>query len=285
MRVALRSKSLVAMATIAVLFFRAPLAAGQANTPGDMGLSTAPLIALIIDDMGNQRLPGLQVIDLAGPVACAIMPHTSHATYLAEQAYAAGKEVILHLPMQPVETQRIAGPGEISIDTDRQELNRILDTNLRSVPHSIGINNHMGSLITRHPGHMRWLMEDLAQRGDLFFVDSVTTPDSVAYMSAIEAGVPAARRHVFLDNVQDTAAIASEFTRLKQHATTYGFAIGIGHPYPATLEFLEGELEKLRHEGFRLVPLSTLIEISMQSDANQKVKLSNPKPLPEPVTG
>jgi polysaccharide deacetylase 2 family uncharacterized protein YibQ len=76
-----------------------------------------------------------------------------------------------------------------------------------------------------------------------------------------------------------------EFTRLKQHAITYGFAIGIGHPYPETLKFLEGELDNLRHEGFRLVPLSTLIEISAQSDASQKVKLSNPKPAPEPVTG
>ena len=285
MKVAPRSKSLVAMATIAVLLCRAPLAAGQANTLVELAPSRAPLIALIIDDMGNQRLPGLQVINLPGPVTCAIMPHTSHATYLAEQAYAAGKEVILHLPMQPVEMQRIAGPGEISIDTDRHELNRILDTNLRSVPHSIGINNHMGSLITRHPGHMRWLMEELAQRGDLFFVDSVTTPDSVAYVSALDAGVPAARRHVFLDNVQDEAAIALEFTRLKQHATTHGFAIGIGHPYPETLKFLEGELENLRLEGFRLVPLSVLIEISMQSDTSQKVKLSNPKPLAEPVTG
>ena len=251
----------MAIAIVAVLLVRAPLAAGQVNTPVDLALSTAPLIALIIDDMGNQRLPGLQVINLAGPVTCAIMPHTSHATYLAEQAYAAGKEVILHLPMQPVEMQRIAGPGEISIDTDRQELNRILDTNLRSVPHSIGINNHMGSLMTRHPGNMAWLMEAISERGDLFFVDSRTTHFTVAKQLATEYGIPSISRNVFLDNQPTPEAIRAQFRRLVEIARRDGTAVGIGHPQAATLQVLAEELEKLPQQGIQLLPVSRLIEL------------------------
>jgi hypothetical protein len=143
-------------------------------------IKPAALIAVIIDDLGNQRTAGERTVALEGPVACAIMPHTRHATYLAERAFAAGKEVMLHLPMQPMQMQRIAGPGEISLDTKRRQLDHILQTDLNSVPHAVGVNNHMGSLITRHPGHMRWLMEELSRRGDLFFVDSYTTPSSVA---------------------------------------------------------------------------------------------------------
>ncbi len=224
-----------------------------------------PLIAIIIDDLGNQRIPGLRTIELDGPVACAIMPHTAHSTYLARQAHAAGKEVILHLPMQPMEMERIAGPGEISLDNDRAALAAILDSDLLSVPHTVGISNHMGSLITRHPGHMRWLMEELKRRGGLYFVDSFTTPDSVAYRIALETGVPAARRHVFLDNEQTPDALERQFNRLKDSAVRNGYAIGIGHPYPLTLEYLQKALPQLGEQGFQLVPVSRIIEILQTS--------------------
>jgi polysaccharide deacetylase 2 family uncharacterized protein YibQ len=245
-------------------------------------VESQPLIAVIIDDLGNQRLPGLRTIALDGPIACAIMPFTAHATYLAEQAFAAGKEVILHLPMQPVEMERIAGPGEISLDTDKAELAYILDQNLGSVPHSVGISNHMGSLITRHPGHMRWLMQELASRGDLFFIDSFTTPDSVAYEIAIETGIPAARRHIFLDNEPTDVAIDNQFEHLKKRARRYGYAIGIGHPYPATLDYLQTALPELEKQGFQLVPVAQITALlgSMNGQskrANQST--SNPNIL------
>lgn len=232
-----------------------------------------PMIAVIIDDLGNQRLPGLRTIGLEGPIACAIMPHTAHATYLAEQAFMAGKEVILHLPMQPVEMNRIAGPGEISLDTDRDELSYILEQDLRSVPHTVGVSNHMGSLITRHPGHMRWLMQELAQRGDLFFLDSFTTPDSVAYEIALETGIPAGRRHIFLDNIQTPAAVQFQFEQLKLRARRYGYAIGIGHPYPATLDYLQTELPALEQQGFQIVPVSRII--ALQDTITVRTQLPN----------
>jgi uncharacterized protein len=237
-----------------------PLATLAADTaPADN--TPRPAIAIIIDDLGNQRLPGLRAINLTGPVACAIMPHTAHATFLAEQAYAAGKLVMLHLPMQPIEMQRIAGPGEISLENDRADLVRILADDIRSVPHVAGVNNHMGSLITQHPGHMRWLMDELASRGNLFFVDSYTTPSSVAYDLALEAGVPAARRSVFLDNDESPVAVERQFALLKQSARLHGYAIGIGHPYAVTLAYLERALPLLAAEGFELVPVTRIIDL------------------------
>ncbi len=220
------------------------------------------LISIIIDDLGNQLLAGRRTIALAAPVACAVMPHTAHGSRLAREAHAAGKEVMLHLPMQPVDMQRIAGPGEVSLDNGAAELRAILTTNLADIPHVIGVNNHMGSLITRHPGHMEWLMAELQRVGGLFFVDSVTTPSSVAYDVALEHGVPAARRHVFLDSDPAPAAIAAQFERLRQHALRGGYAIGIGHPYPETFAFLETALPALQAEGLiEIVPISRIMQL------------------------
>ena len=130
--------------------------------------------------------------------------------------------------------------------------------NLQDVPQASGVNNHRGSLLTRHPGHMGWLMEELQNHGGLFFVDSYTTRHSVALALAREAGVPAVRRDVFLDNVRQPDAIAAAFERLKRRARANGAAVGIGHPYPETLAFLEQALPALAEQGFELVPLRAL---------------------------
>jgi polysaccharide deacetylase 2 family uncharacterized protein YibQ len=104
-------------------------------------------------------------------------------------------------------------------------------------------------------------MEELSTRGDLFFVDSYTTPDSIALKLAIEAGVPATRRDVFLDPDRSPETLVREFARLKKLARENGFAVGIGHPYPATLEFLENALPGLDMDGYELVSISELIAL------------------------
>jgi len=226
-----------------------------------------PRIAVIIDDLGNLRPAGERVVALDAPVACAILPHTPHAGYLAERAARAGKEVLLHLPLQPMERLLPTGIGAIGIDNTRRQLLEILRADLASVPHAVGINTHMGSLLTRHPGHMDWLMGALLERGDLFFVDSYTTASSVALRIARERGVPATRRDVFLDNDPDPARIRQEFKRLKRLARRNGSAVAIGHPYPSTLAFLESALPTLRGQGFEVVPISRLVTVDATAAA------------------
>ena len=218
------------------------------------------LIALIIDDLGNGGSLGRRAADLPGPVACAVLPHTPFGAAIAERAHAAGKEVMLHLPLQPMEEIHGINTGVIMLENNQSQLNRIFQADLDSVPHVVGINGHMGSLLTRHPGHMKWLMEAIIERGDLFFVDSVTTPDSVALQVAREHRVPSVRRDVFLDNEVTAQAIDAAFERLKIRARANGAAVGIGHPYPETLAFLERALPALSDEGFKLVPVARLLE-------------------------
>ena len=222
---------------------------------------TMPRIAIIIDDLGYGLAAGERALQLPGPVAYAVLPATPRGRVLAEIAHASGKEVLLHLPLQSVTQQASDEPGGLLLDMSRRQFARTFAEDFASVPHVIGINSHRGSLLTQHPGHMAWLMEEIRLRGDLFFVDSYTTHASIALKLAHEADVPAVRRDVFLDPDQAPGTLQREFRRLKKLARQRGFAVGIGHPYPETLAMLEGELPKLMGEGFELIRISTYISM------------------------
>ncbi|MEX0899251.1 MAG: divergent polysaccharide deacetylase family protein [Gammaproteobacteria bacterium] len=218
-----------------------------------------PRIAIIIDDIGDREADGIRATLLTGPVALAFLPHAPFTPTLAERAHAQQKEVMLHLPLQALSGKAL-GPGAIMLDTSEAEFRRVLDADLASVPHVSGVNNHMGSLLTRHPGHMGWLMAELRARAPLFFVDSYTAVESVAFALAAESGVPATRRDVFLDTDPSPEQVAVQFERLLAVARSEGSALGIGHPYPATLELLERELPRLALEhGVELVTVRELI--------------------------
>ena len=231
--------------------------------------SKAPGIALIIDDLGNWRQAGLRTVSLPGPVACAVLPHTPFASLIAGRAFVAGKEVMLHLPLEPIDHDTSA-LGTIDITTTRSQLARIFAADIKSVPHVVGVNNHMGSLLTQHPGHMAWLMSEMRNQGGLFFVDSYTSEASIALKIATETGVPAIRRDVFLDNVATEAAIDREFERLKELARRNGIAVGIGHPYPATLTYLERILPELASEGFVLISVAESIRYRSSSRSEER---------------
>lgn len=219
----------------------------------------APRIAIIIDDLGYRIPESQRAIALPGPVACAFLPGAPGAAELAEVANAGGKEVLLHLPMDAVDRDGADEPGQVTLDMSRASFAAALAHSLDAVPHAVGINNHRGSLLTRHPGHMRWLMEEIRTRDGLFFVDSYTTHESVALQIAAENGVRAVKRDVFLDSDLDPQSIERELERLKALARQQGFAVAIGHPYDATLQILEREIPQLAEQGYLLVPVSELV--------------------------
>jgi polysaccharide deacetylase 2 family uncharacterized protein YibQ len=220
---------------------------------------TAPRIAIIIDDLGYQQAAGERAIALPGPVACAILPGSPRAKSLAKFARERGKEILLHLPMQATSYDQAPEPVSLDLDMSRERLAQSFDAALLAVPDAIGVNNHRGSLLTRHPGHMQWLMEEISLRAPLFFVDSYTTHESVAMQIAGETGVRAVKRDVFLDTTPTPERVRAEFERLKTLARARGTAVAIGHPYEVTLSVLEELLPGLETEGFRLVPISELV--------------------------
>jgi hypothetical protein len=239
----------------------------------DASSEPQPRIAIIIDDLGYQMEAGHRSINLPGPVTCAILPSTPRATKLAEAAFASGKDVLLHLPLEPNSNDSQSDPGGIMLDMSREQFANTFSADLESVPHAIGVNSHRGSMLTRHPGHMGWLMEELQTHGDLIFVDSYTTHKSVALQLARERGVPSIKRDVFLDPDRLPDTVEREFARLKDLARKNGAAVGIGHPYPSTLALLEREIPGLSDEGIELVSISELV--SLMDKGNMKAVVQN----------
>lgn len=215
-------------------------------------------IAIILDDLGEQKTAGDRAVRLPGAVACAFLPNTQFAAGQARLAHALGKEVLLHLPLQPGATAR-PYPSAITLDTGRAEMDAYVRDAIESIPHVRGINNHQGSLLTETPIHMDWLMSGIRDHGGLYFVDSRTSGRSIAYRMARARGVPAAERSVFLDDDPAEPAIRAQFSALVARALRDGRALAIGHPYPETLKVLEEEIPLLAARGVRLVAPSELI--------------------------
>ncbi|MGM0593018.1 MAG: divergent polysaccharide deacetylase family protein [Pseudomonadota bacterium] len=250
------------------------------TAPVAWGDSALPPVSIIIDDLGDRLAAGSQAIDLPGEVTYAILPRTPYSRRLARLAHGAGKEVMLHQPMQAVNGKPM-GPGGMHMDMGRRAVLATLQANLASVPHARGVNNHMGSLLTQHPGHMEWLMQALRGHGDLYFIDSTTTNRTVARQLAREHQLPSMRRHVFLDHHRDEQRITAQFIRLVQIARSGGHALAIGHPYPETLNVLQRLLPHIEAFGIRLVPVSELLKHKYKR--REQLWLASWSPLPRGV--
>ena len=245
------------MRVAALLLFCAACTSGMCADPAR---PPGPVVAVMIDDLGNNLDEGRRVVALPGPIACAILPHTVYATEIADLAHAAGKEVLLHLPMEAISDLPL-GPGAITLDMNEIQIKHTVRDDIASIPHLVGVNNHEGSLITQHPGDLAWIMQALHAAGPYFYIDSYTTVESVAYEIAREQGVAAARRDVFLDDENTEVSVKQQWKRLLQIARTHGFALAIGHPKSATLTMLEEELPKLAASGVTLVPVSSIVAL------------------------
>jgi len=215
-----------------------------------------PRLAIVVDDLGNDRAQADSLFRLAYPLTISVLPHEANSGEIAEEAHRRGFQVMLHLPMasnggdkdEPIELH----PGMPATDVER-----IFAAMLDTVPYASGVNNHEGSLGTADQKLMDELMP-LLRRHDLFFIDSRTTAATVAETAAHAAGVPTARRNVFLDDEQSVPAIRKQFELAIRDARENGSALAIGHPHAATLEVLGEMLPEAERRGLRLVFASDL---------------------------
>jgi polysaccharide deacetylase 2 family uncharacterized protein YibQ len=213
-------------------------------------------LAFIIDDAGYD-LDDLQpFLDLAMPLAVAVLPNLPHSAEAARRVHGAGKELLLHLPMEP-EGGENPGPGALLTGQPAAEIERLLDEALASVPGAIGVNNHMGSKATADRAFMDDLLDALDRRG-LFFVDSRTTALTVAAPEAERLGVPYLARKVFLDAVD--GGIEKSLEGAIDAAARGGSAVAIGHVQTDGLaDILRRAADGMRRSGVKPATLSELI--------------------------
>jgi polysaccharide deacetylase 2 family uncharacterized protein YibQ len=219
------------------------------------------VVAIVIDDLGQDMKPAQELLDLPDRVTLGVMPRLPFSKKIAERARRSGREVLVHIPMEAkIRAEKRDTPGMLRSDMTPMEFIAAVNENLDSVPGAVGTNNHEGSALTENREAMTFLMSELKTRG-LFFLDSMTSPKSSAYTVAKEFGLKAARRDVFLDNDGDNpAAIRKQFDELARTAKQNGRAIGIGHPHPATIAELKKWLAKIEGQGIEVVPVSALVK-------------------------
>lgn len=215
-------------------------------------------IAIIIDDIGYRLNTGLRAARFPGPLTLSILPHTPNGYRLAQIAHSEGKEIMLHAPMSSMRDLPLDA-GALTEQMSETAFAATLAQNLSAVPHVSGVNNHMGSRLTQQREPMNWLMAALKQHR-LYFVDSRTSADSLAFEVARSHHLPSLRRDVFLDHQREEAHISAQFLRLISLAKANGHALAIGHPYPETLDVLYRGLADLEASGIDLVPVSALLK-------------------------
>lgn len=216
-------------------------------------------LAIVIDDIGLRKEPVQKLMALDIPFTFAVMPGQPHTKDLAETIHAAGFELMIHLPMEPEDYQGHNPGGEaLLVSQSDEEIRDAVRRVMAEIPAAAGVNNHMGSLFTQNPRKMRVVLGEMKSAG-LFFVDSLTTPKSVALPLAREMGVKSAARRVFLDNEEDTAEVEKMIRLAIKLAKGKGDIIAIGHPHPGTVEALSGMKDELMRSGVELVYVSALV--------------------------
>ncbi|MCS7174016.1 MAG: divergent polysaccharide deacetylase family protein [Armatimonadetes bacterium] len=220
-----------------------------------------PRVAFILDDAGGRLEELDRATRIGRPVALAILPGLPHSTELARRASGAGLDVLLHLPMEPEDPEKVRamGPGGVYGEMSEEEIIRVVRSHLDRLPGVVGINNHMGSRGTSDPRVVRAVMRVVQERG-LFFVDSRTSPRSVAEQVAEELKVPIAVRSVFLDNDPAPEAIRQQVRRAVALARRRGSALAIGHiNRPHTAEVLREMVPEVEAEGVEIVSVRALL--------------------------
>jgi hypothetical protein len=216
-------------------------------------------VAIVIDDFGQNTEIAKKFLLLPFPVAFSILPYQQHSREIAEIVHSHGKEVLLHCPMEPIGYPKV-DPGRgalllsMSDDTIRRNIKNILDDS----PYISGVNNHMGSRMTENAAAMKTVLEEIGRRG-LFFIDSCTSPRSIACQVARDLKIPSRKRDIFLDHDGSPDSVRLQVQRLIRKARIEGSALAIGHPREATLNVLREATEQFSAQGIEVVHAKDLI--------------------------
>ncbi len=220
-----------------------PTAAKQAPEAG------LPKFALVVDDLGYAA-PELvtRLCAQPAPFTVAVLPYQEFTRESANIAFEKGKEVMLHLPMEPVGYPKAnPGPDAVMFNLTEKEIRERVRKALDAIPHHTGVNNHMGSRITPDRPRMTWVLQEIKARHD-FFVDSRTEKDSVAFDVAEALGIHSVQRKVFLDDDKAFPEMEKQWDRALAIAKKEGEVLIIAHIYPETVEALEKLIPRTKGE-------------------------------------
>jgi len=219
-----------------------------------------PKVVIVIDDLGSEKPIVKEFLHWDLPITFSILPFTPHSKTIALEAHRRGRDVILHLPMEPHGYPEVRpGEGVLLQEMDEESLLLQLSKDIEAVPHIKGVSNHMGSRLMEDPEKMKIIFCELKRRG-LFFLDSRTSPQTVGLQTAHAIGLKAMERSLFIDHSSGAYDIRQKVEELTQRCLSEGKAIAIGHPHPSTIKILKEMIPKMKEKGIEVVSLSSLME-------------------------
>ncbi len=217
-------------------------------------------IAIIIDDFGyNMGETVRKLIEFPVPLSYSIIPGLPYSKKLARLLHEKGKTVLIHMPMEPLQGQVESDGYTLLTALPSDEIESRVRRAVEDVPFATGLNNHMGSRATTDSTLLAAAFAELKQH-KLFYVDSRTNSQSIAYDMALAAGIPALKNTLFLDAVDDSAHVAMKLLRLADTARKKGRAVGIGHPRKNTLAALQALIPILQAQGITFTSVETFFQ-------------------------
>ncbi|MBN2539504.1 MAG: divergent polysaccharide deacetylase family protein [Deltaproteobacteria bacterium] len=217
-------------------------------------------IAIVMDDMGHDLLSLHDLLQIDAPITVSVLPHLAHSVTVAQEAYRAGREVLLHLPMEPnCYPGKRPGRGALLLRMDRDEIIEQLEEDIMDVPHISGVNNHMGSKFMEDEEKVEIVLEQLKNKG-LFFLDSLTTKNSKGIDVARKIGLRHGKRDIFLDNNCDFKDTLDILYRIAEKRDEWNTMVIIGHPHESTIRAISEAQSVFRDRHIHIVPLSDLVE-------------------------
>jgi len=218
-----------------------------------------PRLAIIIDDIGGNMEKTEEFLNLGMPLTLSILPDLSWSKESEKLAHSLGYEVMLHLPMEPKKLgTHNPGKGAIYASMDGDEVSDTIIQHINKFKYIKGVNNHMGSLVTEDERIMRSVLKTLKPTG-LYFIDSRTSSQSVAFQIAREMTIPSGKNEIFIDNEPEVEYCKHCIDKAIKRVKKEGKGIIIGHPRETTLQALREINAKIRDEGISLVFVSELV--------------------------
>ncbi|MEM9494449.1 MAG: divergent polysaccharide deacetylase family protein [Pseudomonadota bacterium] len=233
-----------------------------------------PKIIIVFDDMGIDKYAFERILALPGPITLSFLPYALDVNAMAERIRRNGGEIMLHLPMEPL-GRADPGPRALKTGVSRTDFLRDLEWNLSRIDGVVGVNNHMGSRLTADEEAMKTTLAAIDRRG-LFFLDSLTTGASAVRSAGATVGADVLVRDIFLDADLGKEAVYQQLKALEEIARKTGYAVAIAHPRADTIDVIGPWLTSAPMRGFELAPISTLLDIERNRQAQMTAAATAP---------
>jgi len=216
-------------------------------------------MAIVIDDFGYSKEPINAFAAIARPLTFAILPYRPFSNEAAARGLSSGHQIMLHLPMQPLDQAEQSEQLTITVNMSDGEIQEMTKKAIQAIPGLIGVNNHQGSRSTADKRVMKVVLGEL-KANSLFFLDSRTNSQSIGAETARQMGIRTGENQLFIDNTDDVSAIKAKLRTAQDMAIKHGSVIVIGHARMNTAKAVSEMISELESKGIQLVFVSQMLK-------------------------